>query len=113
MAGQPSNGRRAPLIEQGDIYGLPPSGIRVLVISATAFNCLTRTPVVVTISDQFDRRMAGFSVDLTGTILSGAVRCDRIYSVRLEHPGASKLGRAPKSIVTEVVHRVIAILDSE
>jgi mRNA-degrading endonuclease toxin of MazEF toxin-antitoxin module len=113
MVDQPSNGHRSSLIEQGDIYSLAPNGTKVLVISATAFNALTHTPIVVTISDQLDRRMAGFSVHLGAAGMSGAARCDRIYSVRLNPPGASKLGKAPKSIVTEVVHRVIAILAGE
>ncbi len=113
MADQPSNGRRSPLIEQGDIYSLAPSETKVLVISATAFNSITHAPVVVFISDRSDRRMAGFSVDLTVAGLSGVARCDRVCSAQLDSLGASKLGTAPKSVVTEVVHRVIAIFDSE
>ena len=113
MASQPSNGRRPPLIEQGDIYSIAPAGTKVLVISATAFNTLTRTPIVVFISEQFDRRMAGFLVDLAGAGLSGAARCDRICSASLENPGASRLGKVPGPVVTEVVHRVIAILSGD
>ena len=112
MVDQPSNGRQTPLIEQGDIYSLTPGGRKLLVISATAFNSMTGTQIVASFDDRIDHRTAGFSVALAEPGLSGTIRCDRIFSVRLAPP-ASKLGKAPKSIVTEVLHRLIAIFDSE
>src|SRR5262249_16461693 len=77
----------AALMQRGDIYfvSLDPTagneqrGTRpVLVVSPTAFNRLTRTPVVLPITTGGNfARTAGFAVELSGTRTTGVVRCDQ------------------------------------
>ncbi len=94
-------------MERGDIYlvSLDPTsghgqrGTRpVLVVSASAFNQLTKTPVVlpITCGGHF-ARTAGFAVSLmaAGTNTTGVVRCDQ---PRAKDPGsrnARKLESGP------------------
>jgi mRNA-degrading endonuclease toxin of MazEF toxin-antitoxin module len=108
-------------MERGDIYlvTLDPSsgheqqGIRpVLVISATAFNHLTKTPVVLPITSKGGfARTAGFAVSLEGcgTKTTGVVRCDQPRAIDLASRHARKLERAPESIVDDALGRFSAI----
>ena len=76
-------------MDRGDIYQVsqdPTSGHEqqgtrpVLVVSPSAFNRLTRTPIVLPITTGGNfARTAGFAVSLLGaqTITTGVVRCDQ------------------------------------
>jgi mRNA-degrading endonuclease toxin of MazEF toxin-antitoxin module len=112
MGEESPNGQGDPLIEQGSIYLLHKSGIKVLVISPAAFNRTAGIPIVALIADQ-PSRMAGFSVSLVGISQAGTVRCDRLYAVHLDNKTARKLGMATRATLTEVLHRVNAIFEHE
>ncbi len=82
-------------MESGDIYlvslnpasGHEQQGTRpVLVVSASAFNQLTKTPVVLPITSGGSfARTAGFAVYLTGagTKTTGVIRCDQPRAIDL------------------------------
>jgi mRNA-degrading endonuclease toxin of MazEF toxin-antitoxin module len=110
-------------MERGDIYlvsldptaGHEQQGMRpVLVVSATAFNRVTRTPVVLPItSGGAFARTAGFAVPLmgSGTQTTGVVRCDQPRALDLAARRARKLEKAPAAIVEEVLAKVRPIFD--
>lgn len=109
-------------MERGDIYvvsldrtaGHEQQGRRpVLIISPGAFNRLTKTPVVLPITNGGNfARTAGFAVPLVGTGLrtTGVVRCDQPRVLDLGARHARKLEAAPPSIVEEVLARLATIL---
>jgi mRNA interferase ChpB len=110
-------------MERGDIYLVsldPPSGHEqrgrrpVLVISPGAFNRLTKTPVVLPITNGGGfARTAGFAVSLTdaGTQTTGVVRCDQPRAVDLGAGHARKLESVPPVIVNEVLARLSTLLE--
>ncbi len=78
----------------------------MLVVSASAFNRLTKTPVVLPITSGGNfARMAGFAVPLTGagTNTTGVVRCDQPRALDLDSRNASKLESVPVEIMDEVL----------
>lgn len=105
-------------MERGDIYrvaldptaGQEQRGHRpVLVVSPTAFNLLTRTPVVVPITTGGSfARTAGFAVPLTGagTKTTGVVRCDQPRALDLGARNARRLERAPPAVMEEVLAKL-------
>ena len=110
-------------MERGDIYlvSLDPTegheqrGKRpVLIVSATAFNALTQTPVVVPITSggQFARN-AGFTVSLTGagTQTTGVVRCDQPRVLDLQARQGRKLESLPDDIVGEVLAKLVTLFE--
>ena len=110
-------------MKRGDIYlvsldptsGHEQQGTRpVLVVSATAFNRLTRTPVVLPITSGGNfARTAGFAVSLTGvgTKTTGVVRCDQPRALDLGSRNARKLESVPASIMDEVLARLTSIFE--
>jgi len=110
-------------MERGDIYlvSLDPAegheqrGKRpVLVVSPTAFNTLTKAPVVVPITSggQFARN-AGFTVSLmgAGTQTTGVVRCDQPRVLDLEARHGRKLESLPEEILNEVLAKLATLFE--
>jgi mRNA interferase ChpB len=110
-------------MERGDIYlvsldptsGHEQQGTRpVLVVSASAFNRLTKTPVVLPITRGGNfARTAGFAVSLTeaGTKTTGVVRCDQPRALDLGSRNAHKLESVPASIMDEVLAKLTPIFE--
>ncbi len=105
-------------MERGDIYlvSLDPTsgheqrGTRpVLIVSPEAFNRLTKTPIVVPISNGGNfARTAGFAVPLAeaGTKTTGVVRCDQPRALDLGSRHARKLESVPAAILNDVLARL-------
>jgi mRNA interferase ChpB len=110
-------------MDRGDIYLVsldPTSGHEqrgkrpVLVVSATAFNRLTKTPVVLPITSGGGfARTAGFAVSLAsaGTKTTGVIRCDQPRALDLGSRSARKLESVPSSIMDEVLARLVPIFE--
>jgi len=110
-------------MERGDIYlvsldpisGHEQQGTRpVLIVSPTAFNRLTRTPVVLPITSAGNfSRTAGFAVSLMadGTQTTGVVRCDQPRSLDLGSRHGRKLESVPRAILDEVLAKVATIFE--
>lgn len=110
-------------MERGDIYLVsldPTSGQEqqetqpVLVVSASAFNRLTKTPVVLPITSGGNfARTAGFAVSLTGTDTNttGVVRCDQPRALDLGSYNARKLENVPTAIMDEVLAKLTPIFE--
>ncbi len=110
-------------MERGDIYLVsldPTSGHEqqgrrpVLIVSPTAFNRLTRTPVVLPITSGGNfSRTAGFAVSLmaAGTQTTGVVRCDQPRSLDIGSRHGRKLESVPQAILDEVLAKVATIFE--
>lgn len=110
-------------MERGDIYlvsldptsGHEQQGTRpVLIISPTAFNRLTRTPVVLPITSGGNlARTTGFSVPLmgSGTQTTGVVRCDQPRALDIGSRRAHKLESVPQMILDEVLAKVAPLFE--
>jgi mRNA interferase ChpB len=110
-------------MERGDIYvvsldpisGHEQQGTRpVLLVSPTAFNRLTKTPIVVPITSGGDfARMAGFAVTLmgAGTSIAGVIRCDQPRAIDLGARHGRKLESVPASIMDEVLARLTTLFE--
>lgn len=110
-------------MERGEIWlvSLDPTagheqrGMRpVLIISAGAFNRVTKTPIVLPITNggAFARH-AGFAVSLegAGTQTTGIVRCDQPRALDMAARRGRRVEAAPESIVEDALARLAAILD--
>jgi mRNA interferase ChpB len=108
-------------MERGDIYRVsldPTSGHEqkgtrpVLIVSPTAFNRLTRTPIVlpITTGENF-ARTAGFAVALTGaeTQTTGIIRCDQPRAIDLGSRQGRKIESVPEAIMAEVLAKLAPI----
>ncbi|MEW6488080.1 MAG: type II toxin-antitoxin system PemK/MazF family toxin [Thermodesulfobacteriota bacterium] len=103
-------------MERGDIYwvALDPSagheqrGHRpLLIVSPTAFNRLTQTPIVVPITTGGTfARSAGFAVPLAGTRTTGVVRCDQPRALDLAARDARRVESVPPPLMEEVLARL-------
>jgi mRNA interferase ChpB len=85
----------------------------VLIVSPTAFNRLTKTPVVLPITRGGNfARTAGFAVSLTnaGTRTTGVIRCDQPRAIDIGSRDGRKVERAPAEILDEVLARLATIL---
>uniref|UniRef100_I2Q4F7 Growth inhibitor n=1 Tax=Desulfovibrio sp. U5L TaxID=596152 RepID=I2Q4F7_9BACT len=110
-------------MERGDIYlvSLDPTsgherqGTRpVLVVSPSAFNRLTRTPIVVPITTGGNfARTAGFAVSLAGagTKTTGVVRCDQPRALDLASRHGRKLESVPPSIIDDVLAKLAVLFE--
>lgn len=110
-------------MERGDIYlvsldptsGHEQQGTRpVLVVSATAFNRLTRTPIVLPITTGGNfARTAGFAVSLqgAGTNTTGVIRCDQPRAIDLGAGNARRLESVPAPVLEEVLARLIPLFE--
>jgi mRNA-degrading endonuclease toxin of MazEF toxin-antitoxin module len=108
-------------MDRGDIYfvALDPTagheqrGHRpVLVLTTANFNKLTGAPVVLPITrgGAFARNI-GFAVALSGTKISGLIRCDQPRVLDPTARKAKKVERAPDQIVEEALAKVAALFD--
>jgi len=110
-------------MERGDIYlvsldptsGHEQQGMRpVLIVSPTAFNRLTRTPVVLPITSGGNfARTAGFTVSLmgVGTQTTGVVRCDQPRALDIDSRRGRKLESVPQAILEEVLAKVVPLFE--
>jgi mRNA-degrading endonuclease toxin of MazEF toxin-antitoxin module len=86
----------------------------VLIVSAEAFNRVTKVPVVVPITSGGSfARTAGFAVSLTatGTQTTGVVRCDQPRALDLAARGGRKLEAIPDAIMDEVLAKLAPIFE--
>jgi len=86
----------------------------VLIVSAEAFNRITKLPVILPITSGGDfARTAGFAVPLTGsgTKTTGVVRCDQPRTLDLAARGGKKLENIPDAVMDEVLARVAPIFE--
>jgi mRNA interferase ChpB len=109
--------------ERGDIYlvaldptsGSEQRGTRpVLVVSPSAFNRLTRVPIVVPITSGGSfARTAGFAVPLmgAGTDTTGVVRCDQPRALDIGARKGRKLETVPDSIMDEVLAKLAPLFE--
>ena len=110
-------------MDRGDIYlasldptaGHEQQGTRpVLIVSPTAFNRLTKTPVVLPITSGGSfARTAGFAVPLmgAGTTTTGAIRCDQPRALDLAARNGRKLEKVPPAILDEVLARLATLFE--
>ncbi len=110
-------------MERGDIYLVsldPTSGHEqqgkrpVLIVSPTAFNQLTKTPIVLPITSGGNfARTAGFAVSLmgAGTNTTGVVRCDQPRALDLASRHARKLESVPAAIMDEVLAKLAPLFE--
>ena len=110
-------------MDRGDIYlvtldptsGHEQQGTRpVLIVSPSAFNRMTRTPVVLPITGGGNfARTAGFAVSLmgAGTSTTGVVRCDQPRALDIGSRNGCKLERVPATIMDEVLARLAPIFE--
>lgn len=109
-------------MDRGDIYmvsldptaGNEQQGTRlVLIITPAAFNRLTRTPVVLPITNGGDfARTAGFTVSLlgAGTDTTGVIRCDQPRALSIQARHGRRLESVPASIMDDVLAKLATIL---
>jgi mRNA interferase ChpB len=110
-------------MDRGDIYlvSLDPSsggeqqGTRpVLIVSPTAFNRVTKIPIVLPITQGGNyARSAGFTVSLmgAGTNTSGVIRCDQPRALDLHARHGKKLETVPLFIMQEVLAKLLPIFE--
>ncbi|MBV6783103.1 type II toxin-antitoxin system PemK/MazF family toxin [Xanthomonas campestris pv. trichodesmae] len=123
MARRQACWQRAAVMDRGDVYlvsldptsGHEQQGTRpVLIVSSSAFNRLTKTPVVLPITSGGNfARTAGFTVSLmgAGTNTTGVVRCDQPRALDLASRRGRKLETVPSPIMDEVLAKLSAILE--
>jgi mRNA-degrading endonuclease toxin of MazEF toxin-antitoxin module len=86
----------------------------VLIVSAKAFNRITKLPVTLPITSGGNfARTAGFAVPLAGagTKTTGVVRCDQPRTLDLVARGGRKLESVPDAIMDEVLARISPIFE--
>jgi mRNA interferase ChpB len=110
-------------VERGDIYlvsldptqGHEQQGRRpVLVVSSSAFNRLTKVPIVLPITTGGNfARVRGFTVSLTGaaTRTAGVIRCDQPRALDLDARGGRKLESVPAEVIDEVLAKLAPLFD--
>lgn len=108
-------------MKRGDIYlvsldpgaGHEQGGNRpVLVVSPAEFNEATRLPVVLPITSggEFARRL-GFAVTISGTKITGVVRCDQPRVLDLHARMGRKVDCLPAPIMDEVLAKVATLFE--
>lgn len=103
------------LVSLDPVQGHEQKGKRpVLIVSPTAFNQLTKLPIVlpITTGGQF-ARTAGFAVPLSGagTKTSGVIRCDQPRTLDLGACGARRLESVPEEIIDEVLAKLAPLFE--
>jgi mRNA interferase ChpB len=115
MAQRPAGGRRAHLIERGDIcivdldptHGHEQCGRRpVIVVTPAAFNKLGLQLVAPITSGGAFARHAGFAVELIGTKTQGAILCNQLRTLDLASRKARRIEAAPAAVIEEMLARV-------
>ena len=111
------------MMERGDIYwlshnpmaGHDQQGIRpVVVVKTSAFNQLTKTPVVLPITNGGNiARTAGFAVSLDGaqTQTTGVIRCDQPRALDLNAGNARKIESIPPAVMDDVLAKVATLFE--
>jgi mRNA interferase ChpB len=106
-------------MKRGDIYmvSLDPTlgheqrGHRpVLILSPTAFNKKTKLPVILPITSggEFARRI-GFAVPLTGTCVTGVIRCDQPRVLDVAARGGRKVDAVSPELIEDVLARTATL----
>lgn len=86
----------------------------VLIVSPNPFNNLTKTPIILPITNGGDfANRAGFAVSLTGagTQTTGVIRCDQLRALDLGARQARHVEAVPKHIIEDVLARLATILE--
>ena len=112
-------------MKRGDIYrvaldpvsGREQSGMRpVLIVSPTAFNRKTGTPIVVPITHGGNyARENSFVVSLmgAGTKTTGVILCHQIRTLDLKSRNAQRIESVPDSIMEEVLSQLVPLFDPD
>lgn len=120
MAKRPARGRRAHIIERGDIFvvdfeptlGREQRGRRpAIVVTPAAFNQLGLQLVAPITSGGAFARNRGFAVELSGTKTAGIVLCNQMRTVDLNARKARFVESAPLGVVQEMLARARALTD--
>ena len=110
-------------MERGDIYwvslnptaGHEQQGMRpVVIVTPSAFNQLTKTPVVLPITTGGNfARTAGFAVSLegAGTQTTGVIRCDQPRALDLNARKGGKVESLPSDIMDDVLAKVATLFE--
>ena len=108
-------------MERGDIYwvslnptaGHEQQGMRpVVIVTPSAFNQLTKTPVVLPITTGGNfASTAGFAVSLegAGTQPTGVIRCDQPRALDLNARKAKKIESLPCAIMDDVLAKLATL----
>lgn len=114
-------GDRRRAVKRGDIYlvsldptqGREQQGSRpVLIISPSAFNTVTKLPVVLPITNGGDfAKRIGFAVTITGAKTTGVVRCDQPRVLDLAARRGRKVDTLPDDVLAEVMARVVTLFE--
>ncbi len=84
----------------------------VLIVSPTPFNRLTRTPIVLPITNGGDfASRQGFVVPLTGTRTTGVIRCDQPRALDLHARQGRCVETVPQRIIDDVLARLATLLE--
>lgn len=102
------------LISLDPTLGHEQQGTRpVLIVSPTAFNTLTRTPIVLPITSGGGfARTAGFAVSLmgAGTRTTGVIRCDQPRALDFAARNAKRLESVPQVILDDVLAKLAVLV---
>lgn len=102
------------LISLDPTLGHEQQGTRpVLIVSPTAFNSLTRTPIVLPITSGGGfARTAGFAVSLmgAGTRTTGVIRCDQPRALDFAARNAKRLESVPQIILDDVLAKLAVLM---
>jgi mRNA interferase ChpB len=110
-------------MKRGDIYQVsldPTSGHEqrgkrpILIVSPTAFNRLTKTPIVLPITSGSNfARTAGFTVSLDNaeTKTRGVIRCDQPRALDIGSRRGRKIESVPQSIMDEVLAKLAPLFE--
>ena len=110
-------------MERGDIYwvslnptsGHEQQGMRpVVIVTTAAFNQLTKTPVVLPITNGGNfARTAGFVVALegSGSQTTGVIRCDQPRAIDLNARKAKKIESLPPVIMDDVLAKISTLFE--
>lgn len=102
------------LISLDPTLGHEQQGTRpVLIVSPTAFNSLTRTPIVLPITSGGGfARTAGFAVSLmgAGTRTTGVIRCDQPRALDFAARNAKRLESVPQVILDDVLAKLAVLV---
>jgi mRNA-degrading endonuclease toxin of MazEF toxin-antitoxin module len=110
-------------MKRGDIYLVsldPTSGHEqrgkrpILIVSPAAFNCLTKTPIVLPITTGGNfARTAGFTVSLDDaeTKTRGVIRCDQPRALDIGSRHGRKIESVPQAIIDEVLAKLAPLFE--
>jgi mRNA interferase ChpB len=107
-------------MKRGDIYsvslnpaqGREQQGHRpVLIISPTAFNAVTKLPIVLPITNggEFVRRI-GFAVEISGIKTTGLIRCDQPRVLDIAERGGHKIDTLPQALLEDVLAKLATLV---